>query len=105
MRRTRIGCSGCDTVGGAVASDTGDSRFESTHKQFYLISTVLYKLYRKDKNIEKGGQECPILNIIVCSRTLAGFKDNSQKLSPIEKFFGVGRHSPVVLSATFIVCP
>ena len=48
------GGSGCGAVGRAVTSDTGDPLFESSHGQFYLLSTVLLKLYRIDKNKERG---------------------------------------------------
>ena len=33
--------SGCGTVRRAVASNTRDPRFESSHQQFYLLSTLL----------------------------------------------------------------
>ena len=47
---------GCGPVGRAVASDIRDLRFESSHRQYYLLSTVLHKLCRKDENKEKEAQ-------------------------------------------------
>ena len=46
--------SGCGAVGRAVASNTRDTRFQSSRRQFNLLSIVLNKLYRKDENKEKG---------------------------------------------------
>ena len=48
---------GCGTVGRAVASNTRVLQFESSHRQFYLLSTVLNKLFIKDENKEKRGWE------------------------------------------------
>ena len=39
----------CGVVGGAVASDTRDPWFESTHRQVYLLSTVLKNCIEKAK--------------------------------------------------------
>ena len=45
--------SDCDAVGRAVASDTRDLRFESSHRQ--IIYNLLYycQLYWKDENKKK----------------------------------------------------
>ena len=43
-----------------VATDTRDPRIESSHGKFYFLSNVLYKLYRKDENIEKEAGYGPI---------------------------------------------
>ena len=51
--------SDCLAVGRAVASDTRDPRFESSHRKFYLLSTVLSKLHRKDENKEKEAGNGP----------------------------------------------
>ena len=43
--------SGCDSVGRAVASNARNRRFESSHRQFILQSTVIkYLIYWKDEN-------------------------------------------------------
>ena len=39
------GHTGCGAVGRVVVSDTRDPRFESSHRQFYLLSTV----YKNEK--------------------------------------------------------
>ena len=44
-------------VGSAVTSDIRGLQFESRHRQFYLLSTVLNKLYRTDKNEDNSGPE------------------------------------------------
>ena len=40
-QRIKDADSGCGVVGGAVASNAKDPRFESSHRQFYLLWTVL----------------------------------------------------------------
>ena len=45
--------SGCDAVGRAVTSDARDLRFESCHRQFYLLSTVL-KTVSKYISMKRG---------------------------------------------------
>ena len=42
-----------------VVSDTTDQQFESSHRQFHLLSTVLNKVYRKDENKEKEAENGP----------------------------------------------
>ena len=39
----------CGAVGKVVSSDTGDSQFESSHQQFYLLSTVLKPVFKRPK--------------------------------------------------------
>ena len=45
----------CVEVGRAVGCETRDPWFNSNHWQLNLLSTVIYKLYRK----KKRGRECP----------------------------------------------
>ena len=45
----KVMSSGCGAVGREVAFDTRDPKFKSSHRQFYLLSTVLN---RKDENKE-----------------------------------------------------
>ena len=56
-------CSGCGSVGKAVASDTRGPRFESSHRQkfIYILNICLLSTaYWKDENKEKRGREWPI---------------------------------------------
>ena len=46
-------CSGCGVVGRVVSSAIRDRLFESSHRQFYFLSTVLNKCIVKDENKEK----------------------------------------------------
>ena len=41
--------SGCGAVGRVVASNTRDPRFESSHRQYYLLSTLLKNFIEKTK--------------------------------------------------------
>ena len=45
----------CGTVGRIIASYTIDLQFESSHRQFGKLSTILNKLFFKDENKEKLG--------------------------------------------------
>ena len=42
-------------VGKAIASDTRDPRFKPSHRQFYLLSTVLKTLLEKTKKVVSDG--------------------------------------------------
>ena len=48
------------SAGRVVASNARDARFESRHRQFYLLSTVLNQC-GNDENKEESGREWPIL--------------------------------------------
>ena len=50
--------SGCSTGGRALTSNTRDPLFESSHRQYYLLSSVL-KIVLKDENKEKRSREWP----------------------------------------------
>ena len=41
--------SGCGAVGRAVASDARDRQVESSHRQFFLLSTLLFKTVSIEK--------------------------------------------------------
>lgn len=45
---THMGSGGCGAVGRTIVSNIRDTWFESSHRQFYFVSSVLNELYRKD---------------------------------------------------------
>ena len=51
---------GCGAVGRVVASDTRDPRFESSHWQYFLLSTALKSCIKKTKIKKKGAGNGPI---------------------------------------------
>ena len=49
----------CGSVGRAVASNTRDPRFESSHWQKIIYIEHLFTVYRKDENKEKEARNGP----------------------------------------------
>ena len=62
--------SGCGSVGRAVASDTRGPRFESSHRQKFILNICLLStVYSKDENKEKDAGDGPLFKKKLC-RTL-----------------------------------
>ena len=57
---------GCSSVGRAVASDTQDPRFKSSHQEI-LFSMYSFKSVLKRQKYRKRGKEWPILTFLCCS--------------------------------------
>ena len=53
-------CSGCDSVGRAVASDSRGAWFKSSHQQKFILN-IYCQLYWKDENKEKEAGNGPFL--------------------------------------------
>ena len=52
--------SGCGTVGRVVASGSRGLRFESSHRQKFILNNVYCQLYWKDENKEKEAGKGPL---------------------------------------------
>ena len=58
--------SGCDSIGKAVASDTRDPRFKSSHQQILFTINCIWWMDWKDENKEKEAGSGPFKKVKKC---------------------------------------